>query len=70
LRADVRGEIEIEDHVLVIRRIHVTYRLSAPAASRDVVDRVHAIHAMSCPIYRSLCSAIDITTEVKLEEQA
>jgi uncharacterized OsmC-like protein len=54
----------------VIRRIHVTYRLSAPAASRDVVERVHAIHTMNCPIYRSLFKAIDITTEVKLEEEA
>jgi len=53
----------------VIRRIHVTYRLSAPAAARDVVERVHAIHAMSCPIYRSLYKAIDITTEVKLEDE-
>jgi uncharacterized OsmC-like protein len=53
----------------VIRRIHVTYLLSAPAASRDVVERVHAIHAMRCPIYRSLCKAIDITTEVKLQEE-
>lgn len=70
MRADVRGEIELEDHVLVIRRIHVTYRLSAPASSRDVVERVHAVHALSCPIYRSLFRAIDITTEVKLEEQA
>ena len=64
----MRGEIELEDHVLVIRRIHVTYRLAAPAAARDVVERVHAIHAMSCPIYRSLHKAIDITTEVKIEE--
>jgi uncharacterized OsmC-like protein len=54
----------------VIRRIHVTYRLSAPAAAREVVERVHALHAMRCPIYRSLYRAIDITTEVQLEEEA
>ncbi|MBV8201721.1 MAG: OsmC family protein [Acidobacteria bacterium] len=70
LRAEVRGEIELEDNVLVIRRIHVTYRLAAPAASREVVERVHAIHTMSCPIYRSLYKAIDITTEVTLEDEA
>jgi uncharacterized OsmC-like protein len=54
----------------VIRRIHVTYRLSAPAASRDVVERVHEVHKKSCPIYRSLYRAIDITTEVKLDPAA
>jgi uncharacterized OsmC-like protein len=53
----------------VIRRIHVTYRLAAPAAVREVVERVHAVHTMSCPIYRSLHTAIDITTEVQLEAE-
>jgi uncharacterized OsmC-like protein len=65
----VRGEIELEEQVLVIRRIHVIYHLAAPPESREVVERVHRIHAMSCPIYRSLYRAIDITTEVKLEPQ-
>jgi uncharacterized OsmC-like protein len=54
----------------VIRRIHVTFRLAAPAAAREVVERVHGIYAMRCPIYRSLYKAIDITTEVKLEAEA
>jgi uncharacterized OsmC-like protein len=66
----VRGEIELEENVLVIRRIHVTYHLTAPPGAREVVERVHGIHAMICPIYRSLYRAIDITTEVRLEEQA
>jgi uncharacterized OsmC-like protein len=30
---------------------------------------VHAVHTMSCPIYRSLYKAIDITTEVQLEAE-
>jgi hypothetical protein len=34
LTADVTGEVETEDGVLVIRRIHVAMRLEAPEAVR------------------------------------
>ena len=36
LTADVTGEVETEDRVLVIRRIHVAMRLEAPAVSSQV----------------------------------
>ena len=61
--ADVRGEVGKDDGVLVIRRIHVTYRLVAGEEHRDTVERVHAMHASRCPVYRTLEKAIDITTE-------
>jgi uncharacterized OsmC-like protein len=56
--------------VLVIKRIHVIYHLKASAGSREVVDRVHRIHAKHCPVYQSLYKAIEITTEYRLEENA
>ncbi len=34
LTADVTGEVETEEGVLVIRRIHVTMRLAAPEKLR------------------------------------
>ena len=49
--------------MLVIRRIHVTYRLAAGEEHRDTVERVHGMHASRCPVYRTLENAIDITTE-------
>ena len=54
--------------MLVIRRIHVVYHLTAPAAARATIERVHGLHADRCPVYRSLHKAIAITTEVKIEE--
>jgi uncharacterized OsmC-like protein len=54
----------------VIRRIHVTYRLTAPAEARATVERVHGFHADRCPVYRSLHQAIAITTEVEIQEPA
>ena len=49
LTADVTGEVETEEGVLVIRRIHVAMRLVAPEDSRGTVERVHGIYAMRCP---------------------
>jgi len=58
------GEIEKEDGVLVIRRIHVRLRLKADEQHRATAERVHGIFADRCPVYRSLRDAIAITTEL------
>ncbi|HCK60467.1 MAG TPA: hypothetical protein DHW11_04525 [Gemmatimonadetes bacterium] len=67
LIGDVRGEVGKEDGVLIIRKVHVTYRVRAREEHRETVDRVHAMHADRCPVYRTLKDAIDITTEYVLE---
>ena len=67
LTADVRGEIENEDGVLVIRRIHIAFNLRAPENMRETVNRVHGFFADKCPIFRSLHTAIEITSSYKLE---
>ncbi len=64
--SDVHGEVGKEDKVLVIRRIHVTYRLKADPAQRETIERVHGFHAQYCPVYRSIHTAIPITTSVEL----
>jgi uncharacterized OsmC-like protein len=66
LTAAVTGEVEQEDGVLVIRRIHVAMRLLAPEETRDKVERVHAIYAMNCPLYRTLHNAIQLTSSFEL----
>jgi uncharacterized OsmC-like protein len=59
------GEVEKDGKVLVIRHIHVTYRLRGVAfADRHQVERVHGFHARFCPVARSLEDAIAVTTEV------
>ena len=67
LIAEAVGEIETEDNVLVIRRIHVTLRLRAPESVRDTVERVHGVYAMKCPLYRTLRSAIALTSSYELQ---
>ena len=50
LTADVTGEVEKEDGVLVIRRIHVHMRLAAASELSETVERVHGFYAMRCPL--------------------
>lgn len=66
LVAEGTGEVETEEGVLVIRRIHVAMQLAAPEESRDVVERVHGIYAMHCPLYRTLHNAIQLTSSYTL----
>ena len=62
------GEIETEDRVLVIKRIHVKMRLKAGEEQRATAERVHGFYADKCPVYRSLKGSIAITTELVLEQ--
>ena len=64
------GEIELEENVLVIRRIHVRMRLKTEEANRETETRVHAIYADHCRVYRGLKPAIAMTTEVIFEPLA
>jgi uncharacterized OsmC-like protein len=65
LAADVTGDVELEKNVLVIKRIHVVYKLGVAAdAPRETIERVHDIHKDGCPVYRSIHRAIDLTTEL------
>jgi uncharacterized OsmC-like protein len=62
--------VELEDNVLVIKRIHVRLKLKAAESQRETAIRVHGIFADRCPIYRSLIAAIQITTELIFEPLA
>lgn len=62
------GEVELEDGVLVIRRIHVRLELRGPAEHRATAERVHGFFANACPLYRTLRPAIAITTELAFTE--
>jgi hypothetical protein len=58
--------VETEDGVLVIRRIHVAMGLAAPEVARPIVDRVHGVYAMRCPLYRTLHQAIALSSSIEL----
>ena len=61
----VAGEIEKEGSVLVVKRIHVEYRLEGVSSEdRPTVERVLGFHADKCPVARSIAPQIEITTSV------
>jgi uncharacterized OsmC-like protein len=70
LTAEVTGEVEEEDGVLVIRRIHVLMRLVALEETREKVERVDAVYAMSCPLYRTLHNGMRLTSSFELIGQS
>ena len=66
LIANVTGEVETEENVLVIRRIHVAMSLAAPEEVKGTVERVHGIYAMRCPLYRTFHKTIQLTSSFEL----
>jgi uncharacterized OsmC-like protein len=66
LSGEITGEVEAEEGVLVIRRIHLAMRLIASEETRPVVERVHEVYAMRCPLYRTLYKTIQLTSSVTL----
>lgn len=58
------GEVESEDGVLILRRVHVKFTLRAPDEHRETANRVLGIFADRCPIYRTLKPAIAMTMEL------
>lgn len=67
LTAVAHGEVEVDEGVLVLRRIHVVFALADVADEAvSVAERVHDVFKPKCPVYRSLYRAIDITTELQV----
>ena len=64
------GEIDTtDDNVLVIRRIHVRYRLEVDEETdelRETVERVLGFHARKCPVARTIGDCVQVDTEVDL----
>jgi len=63
--ATAEGMNEIVDRIVMLRRIHVRYRLRLPRdASMDKVERALETHAAKCPTARSLEGAVEVTWSV------
>jgi uncharacterized OsmC-like protein len=61
------GEVEVEEGVLVLRRIHVAFTLrEGDGAKAGAARRAHEVFKMKCPVYRSIYRAIDITTHLDI----
>lgn len=65
MTAEAEGDVELDEKVLLIRRIRVRYTLAGcPDDKREAAERAHQFHAARCPVARSIEAAIPITTEL------
>jgi uncharacterized OsmC-like protein len=62
--------VEVEDGVLVLRRIHVVFSLKGVTADKiESAQRAHDVFKTKCPVYMSVHRAIDVTTELTLDSE-
>jgi len=58
--------VELENGVLVLKRIHVTYRLAGcPAELQTAALRAYGFHQSHCPVAVSIGGSITITTSLE-----
>ena len=62
----MRGEVETEEGVLIIRRIMVHHRLAASEDARNTIEDVHRTYPMHCPLYRTLHRCIEFKLSYEL----
>lgn len=67
--AEAEGEIELEERVLVLKRIRVRYALRIPPGAEDTARRAHQVHHDGCPVYRSIGACVQIETRLELDVQ-
>jgi uncharacterized OsmC-like protein len=61
----VEGDVEVEEKVLIIKRIRVRYTLrDCPDDKREAAERAHEFHASRCPVARSIGGCIEIATQL------
>lgn len=64
--SEAEGDVEVEDGVLVIKRIRVRYRLrGCPEDKRAAAQRAHEHHATRCPVHQSIGSCVTMTTTLE-----
>ncbi len=68
MTSEAVGEIELDQKVLVIKRIHVTYKLKLTPEQRETAERAHKVHARFCPVARTIWDCVAITTDLEMED--
>jgi len=70
LRAEVKGEIESDQGVLGIRRVHVHYLLDGAEQARETVERSTAYTRTNVPFTRHSGLLFEISSDFELTSTA
>jgi len=66
--AEAIGEIELDEKILVVKRIHVNYTLKLDREKHEAAERAHELHARYCPVARTIWNCVDISTSLEMHE--
>lgn len=67
LTSEAEADIEVEQGVLVMKRIRVHYRVKGVTEeTREAAERAHSVHVRACGIARAVQGSVEITTRMEL----
>lgn len=66
---DVEAELEAEDRLLLLKRVHLRYHLRVPRGKREAAERAVAVHERGCPVYQSLQRGFAVTWDTDIVEE-
>lgn len=67
LTSRAEADIEVEDGILVMKRLRVHYTVhGVPADKVDAAERAHSVHQRACGIARAITGNVEITTTMDL----
>ena len=59
------GDVEKDEGVLVLRRIHAIFHLRVDPAQRETVERIAELAITKCPVARSIGGSVAVSTAVE-----
>ncbi len=68
LTADVEGDIEDVDGILVVTKIRVQYHFSVPREKREAAERALSLHKKVCPASLSVERGIQVSWEADIQD--
>ena len=69
LETEVEGDIEEGEHkVLLLTRVHITYKMKVPKGRREQAERALALHESRCPVSQSVQRGIRVEWNADITE--
>jgi uncharacterized OsmC-like protein len=69
LETEVEGDIEEGDNkVLLLTKVHITYKLNIPQGKREQAERALSLHHSRCPVSQSVERGIRVEWSADITE--
>ena len=68
MTAEAIGEVELDNNVLVIRRIIVRYHLKLDPEKRSVAERALGYVIDQCPLARTIRNCVAVSTALEMDD--